>query len=85
MVCTIPTAGMLITAGSRVEGQLRVYKPTGPNEGRPPRIVIGPDTEIVGDMVFDRPVRLFVHRSAQVGSIDGAVAETFSGDRPDES
>jgi hypothetical protein len=48
---------------------------------KPPRIVIGPNARVDGAMVFERPVVLYVHRSAKVGSITGATPIAYSTDR----
>jgi hypothetical protein len=68
-----------------VEGGLLVRKPRGINfENRPPRVVIGPDAEVRGDLTFEREVRLFVHDTARVGRIEGATPQRFSGTVPPE-
>jgi hypothetical protein len=41
--------------------------------------VIGPDSEVVGAIVFKREVELFVHESARIGRVDGAEAKRYSG------
>ena len=72
--------------GSRVEGGIRVEKPSGFfgiwTEQRPPRVVIGPGAVVEGAMVFEREVELYVHESARTGSIQGATAKRYSGDKP---
>ena len=72
-----------IGADSRVDGSITVRKPKGWGWGnsKSPRVVIGPNA-IVGDLVFEREVELFVHESAKTGNISGATAKTFSGDQP---
>ena len=73
-----------INAGSRVEGGLVVKKQSGWSWGRQknPRIVIGPNAVVDGTLDFERDVDLYVSDSAKVGTIKGATANKFSGDRP---
>ncbi len=74
---------VLIGSGSLVEGGLTVNKPSGMSFGsKAPRVVIGPDAEVRGDLVFEREVELYVHNSARVGRIEGATAQRFSGAQP---
>lgn len=74
--------GMLITQGSEVRGDLTVREAGDDRHSEPPRIVIGPDTRIVGSLVFERPVELYVHDSAQIGEVTGAQVNRFSGNEP---
>ena len=74
--------GMLVTAGSVVEGDLVVKDPGEDRLGKRPRIVIGPDSKVVGRLIFERPVELFVHESAEIGTVEGAEAVRFTGDEP---
>lgn len=71
--------------GSHVKGKLIVKKPTnnsvlpisiGPN--RIPRIIVGPNAVIDGELRFEREVKLYVHSSAKVGKISGAKPVSFS-------
>lgn len=81
----IETVSGDITVGidSHVHGHLKVYKPTSNwmpiNFGgnRIPRIIIGPNATVDGELVFEREVTLYVHSSAQVGAITGATAVAF--------
>ena len=78
-----------VGVGSHVRGGIHVEKP-GHNWGfsmgkkKPPRIVIGPNAQVDGAMVFEREVVLYVHRTAKVGSITGAKAIPFDTDRAPE-
>jgi hypothetical protein len=74
--------GMLVTRGSVVEGDLVVKDPGEDRHGKRPRIVIGPDSKVLGALVFERPVELFVHETAQIGDVEGAEPVMFSGDEP---
>jgi hypothetical protein len=73
-----------IGANSHVEGGIIVDKPSGWSWGkqRNPKIVIGPHAIVDGTLEFRREVELYVSDSAKVGTITGAKAQTFSGDRP---
>jgi len=66
--------------GSHVKGGIHVEKPHGwsMNKRKPPRIIIGPNAQVDGAMVFERPVVLYVHSTAKVGSIRGAQAIAYS-------
>jgi len=70
--------GMVLEAGSRVLGELRVVKPRGSEGDDPVLVEIHADSEVVGPLVFERPVRLRIHESAEVGEIEGAEPEFFS-------
>lgn len=71
---------------SRIVGGIRYRKATGwfNNSGnsRAPRIVIGPRTEVLGAMQFERAVELWVHQSASIAEVVGAEVRTYSGERP---
>jgi hypothetical protein len=73
-----------VGVGSKVRGGLRVEKSTGffntDTNKKPPRIVIGPNAEVNGPLVFERPVVLYVHTSAKIGPVTGATAKAFSTD-----
>lgn len=76
-----------ILDGSRVAGGLRIDKPSGSwfNWGRQPRVpkvVIGAQSEVVGPLVFEREVELWVHESARIGRVEGAEPKRFTGSRP---
>lgn len=70
--------GMVLEAGSRVMGELRVARARGSERDDPVLVEIHADCEVLGPLVFERPVRLRVHRSAQVGEIQGAEPEYFN-------
>jgi len=72
-----------VGVGSHVAGGIRVEKPTGNwgfRMGKPkvPRIVIGPNAVVEGDLVFEREVTLYVHQSARIGKVSGARARAFA-------
>lgn len=72
-----------VGVGSHVKGGIRVEKPTGNwglRMGKPkvPRIVIGPNAVVEGNLVFEREVTLHVHQSARIGNVSGATAQRYS-------
>jgi DUF4097 and DUF4098 domain-containing protein YvlB len=73
-----------IGADSRVEGGLLVDEDRSwfKRNDRKPRIVIGPRAVIDGTLEFRREVELYVSDSARIGTVTGAKAQAFSGDRP---
>jgi len=75
---------MLLTDGSLVNGRVIVRDEKGTVGSEVPRIVIGPNTRVMGGMEFERPVKLYLHDSASVGEIVGADPVRFTGDRPDQ-
>ena len=79
------SGGMNITGASRVEGGLRVQKPSSELIQLVmdvPRIVVGPGVTVQGDLRFERTVQLFVSDKATVGAVTGATAIPFSGETP---
>lgn len=69
--------GMELTGMTVIEGNLRVVRSQGINISMDdtPEIVIGPEVTIMGRLIFEREVRLIIHRGAQVGEIEGATPE----------
>ncbi|GAA4858018.1 hypothetical protein [Luteimonas vadosa] len=71
------TGDVTVGVGSHVRGGLRVSKPSRSwlpvsfNQ-RTPRIVIGPNAVVEGDLVFEREVVLYVHKTARIGAVTGA-------------
>lgn len=72
-----------VGVGSEVKGGIKVRKPgfslslTAP---RKPRIIIGPNSVVHGDLEFEREVVLYVHRSAKIGRVQGATVQIFETD-----
>ena len=66
--------------GSHVKGGIRIEKPHGwsMQKRKPNRIIIGPNAQVDGALVFERPVVLYVHSTAKVGPITGATAIAYS-------
>ena len=74
-----------VGVGSHVHGGITVEKPQMQMisfHKRDPRIVIGPNAQVDGPLVFERPVTLYVHDSAQIGAVTGATVRRFSGATP---
>lgn len=61
--------------GTIVTGDLYVRKSNSSGwfnkKNKPTRIIIGPGSEIQGDLYFERPVRLSVDKSARIGEVHG--------------
>ena len=71
--------------GSHIARGIHYRQPShGPGDanGGTPRITIGPGSVVEGPLRFDRPVRLYVHDSARIGTLHGAEAMRYSGDTP---
>lgn len=73
-----------VGVGSHVRGGIRYQKPGRALislKGRTPRVIIGPNARVDGPLVFEREVKLYVHRSAKIGTVTGATAVAYEGDR----
>lgn len=75
-----------VGVGSTVGGGIKVNKPTSnwfpvQVNKRKPRVIIGPDAVVEGDLVFEREVTLYVHETARTGKITGATPTSYSGSR----
>jgi hypothetical protein len=73
--------------GSRVAGGIKIEKPSAGwfnwgGKQRSPSVVIGPNSEVAGELVFEREVELHVHDSARIGRVSGAEVKRFSGSEP---
>ena len=75
--------GISVLDGTRVDGGLKVHEKKNGSRKKDPVIIVGRNSVVVGDLEFERPVKLYIHESAQVGSIIGAEAQRYSGDHPD--
>jgi len=73
-----------VQGGSHVEGGILVEKSGGWFNWNPrkPRIVIGPNSVVQGDLRFERDVDLYVSDKATTGPIIGATAVRFTGEKP---
>jgi len=77
-----------VGVGSHVKGGIHVEKPNkngfsiGWGKPKVPRIVIGPNAVVEGNLVFEREVVLYVHASARIGTVTGATAKRYSGATP---
>jgi len=76
-----------VGTGSHVKGGITVEKPNSNwmpisiGKRKTPRIVIAANAIVEGPLVFERQVKLYVHQSARIGSVSGATAVRYSGDR----
>jgi len=75
-----------VGVGSHVSGGITVTKPTSnwfpvQVNKRKPRIIIGPNAVVEGELKFEREVTLYVHETARTGKITGATATSYSGTR----
>jgi len=74
---------MDIMGTSRVEGGILVEKSSGGLFfSEDPVIVIGPGAIVQGELRFERKVRLYVSDRATIGTVTGATAVPFTGDKP---
>ncbi len=77
-----------LTGGSTVQGDLIIEKPGGWSWGRrkEPRIVIGPNSQVLGTIDARREIALYISDTASVGGVTGEAsmddAVRFSGERP---
>ncbi|WP_045738614.1 hypothetical protein [Xanthomonas sp. MUS 060] len=81
----IETVNGDVTVGhdAHLGGGITINKPSFSmsfNPTRTPRVIVGPHAVIDGPLRFERKVTLYVHRSAQIGPISGAIAQSFDTD-----
>jgi DUF4097 and DUF4098 domain-containing protein YvlB len=71
-----------VGANSHIHGGILVDKSTtwGISWGKQkiPRILIGPNAVVMGDLVFKREVELIVHSTAKIGKVTGATVQTYT-------
>jgi len=75
---------------SVIKGDLVIEKPSVWNfddsKRRMPEVIIGPGSEVNGNIVLEREVKLFISETAKVGGVEGEMsmsdAVRFSGDHP---
>jgi hypothetical protein len=75
--------------GATLRGDLIVERPGGwgwNDNKRLPKVIIGPNSKVLGNIVLEREVELYISNSAEVGGVTGEMslddAVRFSGDRP---
>ncbi len=78
---------VLLDDGSTLRGDLIVEKPGGWNSGkRKPKVTIGQNSRVLGNIVLEREVELYISDSAEVGGVSGEMsmddAIRFSGNSP---
>lgn len=71
--------GIVITDNSLVKGNVIVSRPKGNVLEDEPLVVLGPGSEVLGEMTFERPVKLYVHKQASHGAVSGAEPIAFDG------
>ncbi|GAB3046993.1 hypothetical protein [Stenotrophomonas tumulicola] len=77
-----------VGVGSVVSGGIQIKKPSfslSLTPGRKPRVIIGPNAVVQGALQFEREVVLYVHRSAKIGAVAGAVPVAFDTDTAPEN
>ncbi len=80
--------GIFLDRGTQIDGSLEtvngsiglVETRVALTPGRKPRVIIGPNASVNGPLQFEREVTLYVHRTARVGPVSGAVAVPFDTD-----
>ena len=82
------TGDVTVGVDSHVYGGLHYEKQSKSfiSFGKPrvPRVVIGPNAQVDGPLVFEREVVLYVHATAKTGAITGAKAIRFDTPTPPE-
>ena len=79
---------IMVGAKSHVHGGITVRKNKGiqvgwgSNTPKVPRIIIGPNAIVDGELRFERKVELYVHTTAKVGTVIGATAIPYTDDIP---
>ncbi|MEO6065882.1 MAG: hypothetical protein ABIP49_08915 [Lysobacterales bacterium] len=77
---------IVLDQGTQVRGGIHVEKPRGWGnliqfgDSKPPRVVIGRNSIVQGELRFDREVRLYVHQTARIGRVTGATATPYNTD-----
>jgi len=80
---------VMLTEGSTLMGNLIVEEPGGWSCGkkrRTPKIIIGPNSTVAGNIELEQEVELYISESAEVGGVSGEMsiddAVRFSGSTP---
>ncbi len=77
---------ILLDQGTQVRGGIHVEKPHGWGnliqfgDSKPPRVVVGRNSIVDGELKFDREVRLYVHQTARIGHVTGATPTRYTSD-----
>ena len=79
-----------IDNGSTVQGDIIIEKPGGwgffKKKQRAPRIIIGANSRVEGEIRTEREIKLYVHDSAEIGGVSGEISMDdmvrFDGNRP---
>ena len=84
---TTVNGDLIVGARSVVHGGIVIEKPHGNwnwGFGKPklPRVVIGPNAQVLGPIVFEREAELFVHTTAKIASVSGGKAQPYTDTLP---
>lgn len=73
--------GIALLNGTVVEGDVTVSKPFGwsSKPRKPVQVEIGENVRVYGDLVFEQPVELIIHDSAEVGEVIGNEVTVIDG------
>lgn len=73
--------GIKLLDGTVVEGSIKVREPKGwsSNRRKPVKVEIGEDVRVYGDLIFEQPVELKIHNSANVGEVIGEEVTVIEG------
>lgn len=74
-----------VLEGSKIAGRFEVGEKSrwSGKQRKPIKVVIGENSEVGGPLIFEGEVELWVHQTATIGTVEGADAKRFSGDRPE--
>lgn len=73
---------VLLAPNTTVQGDITAKQPQGSNHNLPPVVVIGPHATVGGNIVFERPGRLYVSDSAVIHGVTGVTPVKFTGAAP---
>jgi DUF4097 and DUF4098 domain-containing protein YvlB len=69
-----------LLAGTLVEGSVLVKKPSGWSSNRKPvKVELGEDVQVYGDLIFEHPVELKIHKSASFREMIGEDIKVIEG------
>lgn len=80
----VVSSDLTVAADSKVSGGIHLPRTTS-SSFHLPRIVIGAHARVEGELVFESPVELYVHTTAQTGTIRGASRIVYSTPHPPQS
>ena len=73
-----------------MQGDIIIEKPSGwgffRKKQRTPKVIIGANSRVVGEIRTEREIKLYVHSSAEIGGVSGEISMDdmvrFDGNRP---